>query len=90
MRYLSALIAAAAAADVGRRAPRQARQSATADVQVQLGDLFFAEGRYAEARDAYRRAIGAADDPARGAAAPDSCSPCSATADFRARFRGRL
>jgi predicted aspartyl protease/Tfp pilus assembly protein PilF len=28
-----------------------------ADVQVQLGDLLFAEGRYTEAQDAYRRAI---------------------------------
>jgi Flp pilus assembly protein TadD/predicted aspartyl protease len=27
------------------------------DVQVQLGDLLFAEGRYAEAADAYRRAL---------------------------------
>src|SRR5262245_31851632 len=31
------------------------------DVQVQLGDLFFADGRYIEARDAYRRAVGSAD-----------------------------
>jgi Flp pilus assembly protein TadD/predicted aspartyl protease len=31
---------------------------AQADVQVQLGDLLFDEGRYAEAADAYRRAVG--------------------------------
>jgi Flp pilus assembly protein TadD/predicted aspartyl protease len=34
-----------------------AQQFAEADVQVQLGDLLFAEGRYAEAADAYRRAV---------------------------------
>jgi predicted aspartyl protease/Tfp pilus assembly protein PilF len=62
MRYLSALIAAAAIVLAWGSAPLAQRgQSATADVQVQLGDLFFAEGRYAEARDAYGRAIGAAD-----------------------------
>jgi Tfp pilus assembly protein PilF/predicted aspartyl protease len=32
-------------------------QSAQADVQVQLGDLLFAEGKYAEAADAYRGAL---------------------------------
>jgi tetratricopeptide (TPR) repeat protein len=35
-----------------------APQSVHADVQVQLGDLLFAEGKYAEAVDAYRRALG--------------------------------
>lgn len=33
-------------------------QSEQADVQVQLGDLLLAEGRYAEANEAYRRALG--------------------------------
>jgi tetratricopeptide (TPR) repeat protein len=33
-------------------------RSAQADVQVQLGDLLFAEGRYSEAADAYRRILG--------------------------------
>jgi Flp pilus assembly protein TadD/predicted aspartyl protease len=35
----------------------QASPSAPADVQIQLGDLLLAEGRYAEAADAYRRAL---------------------------------
>jgi predicted aspartyl protease len=33
----------------------------SADVQVQLGDLFLADGRYVEAQDAYRRALGAVE-----------------------------
>src|SRR5688572_22038487 len=36
-------------------------QAALSDAQV--GDRLFAEGRYADARDAYRRAVGS-DDPA--------------------------
>lgn len=35
----------------------QAPQPASVDVQVQLGDLLFAEGRYGDAADAYRRAL---------------------------------
>jgi tetratricopeptide (TPR) repeat protein len=35
-----------------------APQFGQADVQVQLGDLLFAEGRYADAAEAYRRATG--------------------------------
>jgi predicted aspartyl protease/Flp pilus assembly protein TadD len=37
-----------------------------ADVQLQLADLLFADGRYQEAREAYRRATGAADPAAAG------------------------
>jgi Flp pilus assembly protein TadD/predicted aspartyl protease len=37
--------------------------STPADVQVQLGDLFLADGRYVDAQDAYRRGV-AADDAA--------------------------
>jgi len=43
-------------------------QSAVADVQVQLGDLLFAEGRYADAGDAYRRAVDS-DEPTLSARA---------------------
>ena len=32
------------------------RAQTAADVQLQLGDLFFSEGRYSDARDAYQRA----------------------------------
>jgi predicted aspartyl protease len=39
----------------------RAQGSASPDVQVQLGDLFLADGRYADAQDAYRRAVGASD-----------------------------
>jgi len=35
--------------------------STPADVQVQLGDLFLADGRYVDAQEAYRRALGADD-----------------------------
>lgn len=38
-----------------------AQTAGAASVQVQLGDLLFAEARYAEARDAYERATGADD-----------------------------
>lgn len=52
-----AIVAAALfAAGVG------AQDSSSPDVQVQLGDLFLADGRYADAQDAYRRAVDA-DDP---------------------------
>jgi tetratricopeptide (TPR) repeat protein len=40
-----------------------------ADVQVQLGDLLFADGRYAESREAYRRATAASDAAMAGRAA---------------------
>jgi tetratricopeptide (TPR) repeat protein len=41
-------------------APR-GQVSTPADVQVQLGDLFLAGGRYVDAQDAYRRALAAED-----------------------------
>src|SRR4051812_18115428 len=37
-----------------------------AEVRLQLADLLFADGRYQEAREAYRRATGAADPAAAG------------------------
>jgi tetratricopeptide (TPR) repeat protein len=40
----------------------RAQSGSSPDVQVQLGDLFLADGRYADAQDAYRRAVDA-DDP---------------------------
>ncbi len=39
----------------------QSPRSASADVQIQLGDLLFADGRYREAGDAYRRVVPASD-----------------------------
>ena len=39
----------------------RAQGSASPDVQVQLGDLFLADGRYVDAQDAFRRALGADD-----------------------------
>jgi tetratricopeptide (TPR) repeat protein len=50
-------IAVFAAATLGATRPQQ-----TAADQASIGDRLFAEGRYIEARDAYRRAL-AADDP---------------------------
>jgi tetratricopeptide (TPR) repeat protein len=60
-RSLSAialLAALAAPLGLGAQAPRP---DSSAAIQVQLGDLLFAEARYDEARDAYRRAVGASD-----------------------------
>ena len=45
-----------------------APQFGQADVQVQLGDLLFSEGRYTEAADAYRRALGSEAVGARAGA----------------------
>ncbi len=39
----------------------RAQSGASPDVQVQLGDLFLADGRYVDAQDAYRRAVDAGD-----------------------------
>jgi Flp pilus assembly protein TadD/predicted aspartyl protease len=41
----------------------QAPGSAAPDVQVQLGDLLYADGRFGDAADAYRRAVHAPDPP---------------------------
>jgi Flp pilus assembly protein TadD/predicted aspartyl protease len=62
---LAAALAAACplASTIGAQDPAGA-----ADVQVQLGDLLLAEARYAEAADAYRRAMATAD-PEMGARA---------------------
>jgi len=54
------LLIAALVAAVHAAAASPSAQSA-ADVQVQLGDLLFGEGRFTDARDAYRRAAGSAD-----------------------------
>ena len=51
----------------------------SADVQVQLGDLFLADGRYVEAQDAYRRALGAVE-PAVSARAGAGLSEDAASA----------
>jgi Flp pilus assembly protein TadD/predicted aspartyl protease len=56
---LLSLAACVAAIPLGLVA--QSDQPASAGIQVQLGDLLFAEGRYAEAREAYRRAVDATD-----------------------------
>jgi Flp pilus assembly protein TadD/predicted aspartyl protease len=41
--------------------PAQDHHSAAPDIQVQFGDLLFADGRFADAADAYRRALDAQD-----------------------------
>ncbi len=53
-RFAVALVCATAVPFVLRA---QDPPSAAADVQIQLGDLLFADGRYREAADAYRRVI---------------------------------
>ena len=57
----------------------RAQNASTADVQVQLGDLFLADGRYADAQDAYGRAVDAAD-PATSIPRPF----------FETRYNGRI
>ncbi len=59
MKQLRALIVVSVLALVATVAPRA--QSSAADVQVQFADLLFADGRYDEAADAYRRARQAPD-----------------------------
>ncbi len=65
MKRLPAVLVAAAAlhallaVSAGSRAAAQS--SGAADVHVQFGDLLMADGRYAEARDAYQRAAGTED-----------------------------
>ena len=53
----------------GIRAQTAQSGTSAADVQLQLGDLLFADGRYAEAGDAYRHAITAPDPGASARAA---------------------
>jgi Flp pilus assembly protein TadD/predicted aspartyl protease len=55
-----AALAGTAALATGARLGAQA--SAVADVQVQFGDLLLAEGRYADARDAYQKAASSPTD----------------------------
>jgi len=54
---------------LGIRAQAPAPAATAADVQLQLADLLFADARYGEAREAYRRVASAADPAASGRAA---------------------
>ncbi|HET7217804.1 MAG TPA: aspartyl protease family protein [Vicinamibacterales bacterium] len=84
MRQLSALVVAGAVVLAGGVAPfAQPGRSAAADVQLQLGDLLFAEGRYAEAGDAYRRATHASDDALARRAGAGLVLSLLRTADFQ-------
>jgi tetratricopeptide (TPR) repeat protein len=56
-RLLAVLVAAAALIGAGI----QAQSQDAAEVRVQFGDLLFAEGRYADARDAYEKAVASSD-----------------------------
>ena len=58
---LSIALAATAAQEPAGGQGSPASPTGQADVQLQLGDLLFADGRFAEARDAYRRATLGAD-----------------------------
>jgi predicted aspartyl protease/Flp pilus assembly protein TadD len=59
-----------------------AQDPAGAEVQRQFGDLLFADGRYFEAADAYRRALGAPDAGARTAASAGLVRSLLRVADF--------
>jgi tetratricopeptide (TPR) repeat protein len=60
--------------------------SAPADVQVQLGDLFLAAGRYVDAQDAYRRAVGAGEVGLSVRAGAGLVLALLRTGDFQAAF----
>ena len=58
-----------AAASLGLRADATP-QSEIAEIQLQLANELYAEGRYAEALDAYQRAVNAARRTTSGGRAP--------------------
>jgi tetratricopeptide (TPR) repeat protein len=62
----------------------QPRQSTSADVQIQLADLLFADGRYREAGDAYRRVISAPDTALASRAGAGLVLSLLRVGDFRA------
>jgi predicted aspartyl protease len=59
------------------------RPQGSADVQLQLSDLLFAEARYAEAVDAYRRAVALNDSPTISRAAAGLVLSHLRVGDFR-------
>ena len=61
----------------------QAPQSGAADVQVQLGDLFLANGRYVDSQAAYRRALGSSDTELSLRAGAGLAVALLRTGDFR-------
>ena len=61
----------------------QAPQSGAADVQVQLGDLFLANGRYVDSQAAYRRALGSSDTELSLRAGTGLAVALLRTGDFR-------
>ena len=64
----------------------QASVVTSADVQVQLGDLFFADGRYADAQEAYRRALGTDDEALSVRAGSGLVLALLRTGDFQEAF----
>jgi tetratricopeptide (TPR) repeat protein len=64
----------------------QASVVTSADVQVQLGDLFLADGRYVEAQDAYRRALGAVEPALSARAGAGLVMALLRTGDFQEAF----
>lgn len=88
MRHLSALFVAGALVLTSAAAPiAQRGQSSAADVQVQFGDLLFAEGRYAESADAYRRAAAASNADLSRRAGAGLVLSLLRTADFQGALR---
>jgi predicted aspartyl protease len=61
----------------------QSSQAGAAAVQVQLGDLLFAEARYPEAREAYRRVLAWGDGPQAAKASAGVVLSLLRTGDFR-------
>ncbi len=77
---VGALLAVYLAAGLG------AQSSAAADVQVQLGDLFLADGRYVDAQEAYRRAFGTDDEALSVRAGSGLVLALLRTGDFQEAF----
>lgn len=82
-RFLfAAACAAAVPLAIGARVP----QDGSADVQVQLADLLFAEGRFAEAADAYQRAVTVVDSGLASRAGAGLVLSHLRVGDFRTAF----
>jgi Flp pilus assembly protein TadD/predicted aspartyl protease len=80
------LFAAVCAAAVPLAIRAQVPQDGSADVQVQLADLLFAEGRFAESADAYNRAVNTADTGLASRAAAGLVLSRLRVGDFRTAF----
>ena len=85
MRRFQLVVGALLAAVLGAAGPR-AQVTTAPEVYLQLGDLFFADGRYADAQEAYRRALAADDVPLAIRAGSGLVLALLRTGDFQEAF----